>query len=247
MQRLTTSLTSRSTETPGRRGDRQHPVAHLYLRRRLRRHHRRCTRSSAATTCYQASSRPESATAGLTPRRTTPAPARFLPQGPVRGVAGVRCRRRSDEFAEAASTLQAGQPLGRPTSPASGSPGQDWCNGAALSTTHGGDFAVQEDGEWTGALSEPDVAGGPRRGPGPLHRRDQRAAGRRLQRALDPVQQRRGRHVLRADLGPVEHRPAAVQPGRRPGGPVRGGDGGPRRAAGLQRGADRRLPAARLG
>ncbi|TDC54354.1 extracellular solute-binding protein [Jiangella ureilytica] len=35
-------------------------------------------------------------------------------------------------------------------------PGQDWRDGAAFLWDAGGDFAVEEDGEWTGALSTPE-------------------------------------------------------------------------------------------
>ena len=170
--------------------------------------------------------------------RTTPAPARSSTTRTRSRPPASRCRRRSPSSPRSPRPCRRPTPAGRPASPASGSPARTGTTAPPGSTRNGGDLAVQGRRRLDGRAVQPRVdqeALG--RGPGPLHRRHQRAARRRLQRAVGPVQQRRVGHVLRADLGPVEHRPAAVQQGRRPRGRVRGGR---RRPAPSSRPATRR-------
>ena len=61
-----------------------------------------------------------------------------------------------DEFVQAAVTLKKDNPK-----PANFSgfwfPGQDWRNGAAFIWAAGGNLAVEDGGEWTGALSSPEA------------------------------------------------------------------------------------------
>ena len=71
-------------------------------------------------------------------------------------AAGVEVPTTLEEFTEVATTLQEANPGGTPNFSGFWFPGQDWYNGAAWIYTHGGDLAVQEDGEWTGALSSPE-------------------------------------------------------------------------------------------
>ncbi len=71
-------------------------------------------------------------------------------------AAGVQVPTTIGEFAEAARTLQEANPAGTPNFSGFWFPGQDWYNGTAWIYTHGGDLAVQQDGEWTGALSSPE-------------------------------------------------------------------------------------------
>jgi N,N'-diacetylchitobiose transport system substrate-binding protein len=70
--------------------------------------------------------------------------------------AGVQVPTTLAEFSDVAKTLQEANPGGTPTFSGFWFPGQDWYNGAAWIYTYGGDLAVQEDGEWTGALSSPE-------------------------------------------------------------------------------------------
>jgi N,N'-diacetylchitobiose transport system substrate-binding protein len=71
-------------------------------------------------------------------------------------AAGVEVPTTLAEFTEVATTLQEANPGGTPTFSGFWFPGQDWYNGAAWIYTHGGDLAVQDGGEWTGALSSPE-------------------------------------------------------------------------------------------
>ena len=71
-------------------------------------------------------------------------------------AAGVEVPTTLAEFAEVATTLQEANPGGAANFSGFWFPGQDWYNGAAWIYTHGGDLAVQEDGEWNGALSSPE-------------------------------------------------------------------------------------------
>ncbi|GAB2681274.1 sugar ABC transporter substrate-binding protein [Thalassiella azotivora] len=68
--------------------------------------------------------------------------------------AGVAVPTTLDEFVDAAVTLKQSS-----TDPAFSGfwfPGQDWRNGASFVWASGGQLAVQEDGEWQGALSTPE-------------------------------------------------------------------------------------------
>ena len=78
--------------------------------------------------------------------------------------AGIEVPTTMDEFVEAAVDLKKANPK-----PANFSgfwfPGQDWRNGVAFVWDAGGDLAVEDGGEWTGALSIARVGRGPRDGP----------------------------------------------------------------------------------
>lgn len=73
--------------------------------------------------------------------------------------AGLEVPASLDEFVQAAVTLKEANPK-----PANFSgfwfPGQDWRNGAAFVWAAGGDLAVEDGGEWTGALSSPESVAG---------------------------------------------------------------------------------------
>ncbi len=71
-------------------------------------------------------------------------------------AAGVEVPTTLDEFAQVATTLQEANPGGTPNFSGFWFPGQDWYNGIAWIYSHGGELAVQEDGQWTGALSSPE-------------------------------------------------------------------------------------------
>ncbi|MCZ2846507.1 extracellular solute-binding protein [Modestobacter sp. VKM Ac-2978] len=71
-------------------------------------------------------------------------------------AAGVEVPTTLAEFTEVAQTLQQANPSGQPGFSGFWLPGQDWYNGVAWLNSHGGELAVEEDGEWTGALSSPE-------------------------------------------------------------------------------------------
>ncbi|GAA4748859.1 sugar ABC transporter substrate-binding protein [Modestobacter marinus] len=74
----------------------------------------------------------------------------------VFAAAGVEVPTTLAEFTEVAQTLQQANPTGAPSFSGFWLPGQDWYNGVAWLNSHGGELAVEEDGEWTGALSSPE-------------------------------------------------------------------------------------------
>lgn len=63
-----------------------------------------------------------------------------------------------DEFVQTAITLK--ESSDDPNFSGFWLPGQDWRDGAAFLWDAGGDFAVQEDGQWVGALSTPESQAG---------------------------------------------------------------------------------------
>ncbi|MCZ2835955.1 extracellular solute-binding protein [Modestobacter sp. VKM Ac-2985] len=71
-------------------------------------------------------------------------------------AAGVEVPTTLAEFTEVAQTLQQANPTGAPSFSGFWLPGQDWYNGVAWLNSHGGELAVEEDGEWAGALSTPE-------------------------------------------------------------------------------------------
>ncbi|MCZ2817277.1 extracellular solute-binding protein [Modestobacter sp. VKM Ac-2984] len=71
-------------------------------------------------------------------------------------AAGVEVPTTLAEFTEVAQTLQQANPTGAPSFSGFWLPGQDWYNGVAWLNSHGGELAVEEDGEWVGALSTPE-------------------------------------------------------------------------------------------
>ncbi|WP_149202131.1 extracellular solute-binding protein [Actinotalea subterranea] len=71
-------------------------------------------------------------------------------------AAGVEVPTTLEEFAQAATTLQAANPAGTPNFSGFWFPGQDWYNGTAWVYTYGGDLAVQDGDAWAGALSSPE-------------------------------------------------------------------------------------------
>jgi N,N'-diacetylchitobiose transport system substrate-binding protein len=71
-------------------------------------------------------------------------------------AAGVQVPTTLDQFTQVAATLQAANPGGTPNFSGFWFPGQDWYNGVAWVNAYGGDLAVQDGDEWTGALSSPE-------------------------------------------------------------------------------------------
>ncbi|MGY1813922.1 extracellular solute-binding protein [Blastococcus sp. SYSU D00820] len=71
-------------------------------------------------------------------------------------AAGVQVPTTLDEFGDAAVALQQANPAGTPNFSGFWFPGQDWYNGIAWLFTRGGDIAVQDGDQWTGALSSPE-------------------------------------------------------------------------------------------
>ena len=71
-------------------------------------------------------------------------------------AAGVQVPTTLAEFTEVAKKLQQANPGGKPSWSGFWFPGQDWYNGLAWINAHGGEIAVQDGEEWTGALSSPE-------------------------------------------------------------------------------------------
>jgi len=71
-------------------------------------------------------------------------------------AAGVEVPTTLAEFTEVATTLQQADPGGKPNWSGFWFPGQDWYNGVAWINAHGGEIAVSDGEEWTGALSSPE-------------------------------------------------------------------------------------------
>ena len=117
--------------------------------------------------------------------------------------AGIEVPTTMDEFVDAAIALKEANPK-----PANFSgfwfPGQDWRNGAAFIWDAGGDLAVEDGGEWTGALSSAESVAGLETRAEALHRGVGRGQGRQRGRPVDPVLRRRDRHDVgpRLDQGP---------------------------------------------
>ena len=119
--------------------------------------------------------------------------------------AGLEVPTTIEEFVDAAIDLKKANP-----EPANFSgfwfPGQDWRNGVAFVWNAGGDLAVEDGGEWTGALSSPESVAGLETVAEALHRGVRRGQGRQRGRPVDAVLRRRDRHDVGARLGDGPHR-----------------------------------------